>query len=445
MKTSVLEFQLLEDVFCFNTTHVEYVFELESYQKVTGMHESVIGITRYNNDVMLLIDTAQLYSNKTLDLSTQKSVVVIKDEDGMLYGMVVDAITKLEEIESVKLSVALHSDDMVVNHYKDKDADEIVSEIHPLPLFKKYDIPAMASHTLSDIKSSSQELHVDKQSYLLFRVNNHSYAVASKYVQEVIEKSEEFFELPQQHPQIKGAMPLREDVISVVELEPSQKSSDVVVLYCGEEKIGIEVDEVYDIEYFHLSQIKTTQENSMGVYAFYNHNGDVVAIIEPQFFFQNQQSKEDVHQENESVKKEQHTQKYDYLLFLIDNKKFAINMKSVRQVVETDTLPKTHSSSIAASEYVAFISTWNHKAINILSIEKQLNLTPQEEETQSIFIEYDGHIVAFMVHEVDNIVYLDEEEISKSASQKENLMNGAIIYKDEVIVTLNEKFLASLG
>ena len=440
MKTSVLEFTLLGDRFCFNTQNVEYVFELESYQKVSSYHESVIGITKYNSDVMLLIDTAKLYSQKTLDLQLQKSVIVIKDENNMLYGMLVDSIIKLEEIEGVKLSVDLNSDDMVINHYK--DADAIVSEIHPLPLFKKYDIPAMASHTLTQVKKHSPEFTTQLQSYLLFRVNNHSYGIASHYVKEVVEKSTNIFEIEENT--IKGAMPLREEVISIVEVESSQNSSDIVVVQLQEEKIGIEVDEVYDIEYFRSSEIKNLPQNTKGIGAFYNHNGDVIAIVEPHFYMQHLQQDEP-QQHKESSKEQTQTKKYDYLLFYIDEKKFAINMNAVRQVVETDTLQKTQSASIVANNYVAFISTWNHKAINILSIEKELDLTEKTEETQSIFIEYDGHIVAFMVHEIDNIVYLNKEQITTSVSQKTDLIDGAIIYNDEVIVKLNEKYIVSLG
>ena len=444
MKTSVLEFKLLDDVFCFNTQNVEYVFELESYEEVAGLHKSVVGITKYNNDVMLLIDTAKLYSDKTLDLSSEKSVVVIKDEEGMFYGMLVDEITKLEEIESVKLSVDLNTEDMVVNHYKDRDADEIVSEIHPLPLFKKYDIPAMSSHTLTQIKKKSENLVADVQSYLLFRVNEHSYAISSKYVKEVLERDAKLFELPQKLAHIKGAMPLRDEVIPVAQIEVSQKSSDVLVVEVGKRKIGIEVDDVYDIEYFTLSQIEPMTENETGISAFYNHNSEVVAIIDPAFYIENTQEIED-ELEKTQMQEVVQNKKYDYLIFFIDGKKFAIDMGCVRQVVETDTLQKTQSSSIVASDHVEFISTWNHKAVNIITLENELGLQAKEDDTQSIFIEYDGHVVAFIVHEVDNIVYLNEEDITSSASQKENLVNGAIMYNDEVIVKFNEKYISSLG
>lgn len=443
MKTSVLEFKLLDDVFCFNTKDVEYVFDLESYEEVQGFHKSVIGITKYNSDVMLLIDTAKLYSDKTLDLSEQKSVVVIKDEEHRHYGMLVDEITKLEEIESVKLSVDLSTDDMVVNHYKDKEEDEIVSEIHPLPLFQKYKIPAMATQVIQEEKKRKEISSKTEQSYLLFTVNDNSYAIASKYVKEVLEKDADFFELQESSSHIKGAMAVREEVIPIAEIEESQNSSDILVLEIAGEKLGIEVDEVYDIENFVLNKIEKIEKNESGVSAFYNHNGKVIAIVDPSIFI----NKESMTKE-EKISKEENTKqvdKFDYLLFVIDGKKFSIDMSYVRQVIETDSLQKTQSSSIVASDNVEFITTWNRKAVNIIRLDHELNIECKQKESQSIFIECDGHMVAFMVHDIDNIVYINKEDITKSSSSDKALVDGAILHKNEVVVKLSEKYISTLG
>jgi len=443
MKTSVLEFKLLENIFCFNTKNVEYVFDLEEYESVQGFHQSVIGITKYNSDIMLLIDTAKLYSDKSLDMSEPKSVVVIKDEQHRHYGMLVDEITKLEEIEKVKLSVDLNTEDMVVNHFKDCDDEEIVSEVHPLPLFKKYNIPAMASEIMEERIQKEESLQEFQENYLLFKVKDHSYAIASKYVKEVLEKDTEFFELERTSSSIKGAMAVRDEVIPIAELESSEMSSDVLVLEIAGRKLGMIVDEVYDIENFISQNIEMIERNEIGVSGFYNHKGHVIAIIDPLVYFEN--SREDKKKLQESKEKVPQTQKFDYLLFLIDDKKFSVDMSCVRQVVETDSLQKTQSSSIVLSDNVEFITTWNHRAVNIIRLDLELGLECKKEESQSIFIEYEGHTVAFMVHDIDNIVYINKEDITNSSLDQSTLINGAILYEGEVIVKLNEHYISTLG
>ncbi|MEO1954020.1 MAG: chemotaxis protein CheW [Campylobacterales bacterium] len=135
----------------------------------------------------------------------------------------------------------------------------------------------------------------------------------------------------------------------------------------------------------------------------------------------------------------------DSLIFLIDDKKYSINMKCVRQVIETDTLNKTQSSSIVNNDNIEFIATWSNRAVNILKLDKALNLKSKKDNSQSIFIEYDKHIVAFMVQDIDNIIYLTEDNISETSSNEETIINGAILYNNEVIVRLNEKYIASMG
>jgi len=439
MKTSVLEFKLLDDTFCFNTKHIEYVFELEEYKTIKSLHASVIGMTKYNYDVMLLIDTAKLYSDENLDFSTEKSVVVIKDFDGMFYGMVVDEITKLEEIESVNLSVELNTQDMVINHYKDEDHDDIVSEIDPFPLFKKYDIPAMSSVKKEDYLYELNKKNDNSLSYLLFTINNNSYAIESKYVKEVVEQDTKVFNLELNTKNIKGAIAVRDEIITLLEIEKSENVNDIVIVEIEDKKFGIGVDEVYDIENFSINNLENI-ESSM-VSAFYNYNGKVVAILNPSIYeMGSNNNKINSLDIDSDVNK-----KIDYLIFLMDNQKYSINMSNVRQVVETNSLNKTQSSSIVSSKNSEFISTWNNRAVNIVRIDHELCLSCKKVDSLSIFIEYDNHTVAFMVHDIDNIVYLSESDITQSCSKEDNIIDGAIIYNDEVIPKLNIKYLIAMG
>jgi len=441
MKASVVEFKLFEDIFCFNTELIEYVFELEEFNKVNGFHEAVVGVTKYNKDVMLLVDTAKLYSNKDLDFQKPLSVIVIQDEAKRVYGMVVDEIIKLEELESVNASLELNSDEMRINHYK--EADEIINEIYPLPLLKKYAIPSMAALIVGDatVKMQEEELAVN---YLLFKIADSSYAIDSTYVREVLENDTELFSLNDQDHYIKGAIAVRDEVIRVVELKEAKEANDIVVVELGNKKIAIVVDEVYDIENFVDSKIEWMSGSKSSIGAFYNYKNSVVAILDPNFYFQEMESQVEETRQEESASV-LHT-KYDYLIFMIDGKKYSIEMQCVRQVLETDSLAKTQSSSIVASDDIEFIATWNKHAVNIINFKNLLNLESNNDNTsQTIIIEHDGHLVAFMVEDIDNIAYLDSGEISQIAAETNSLINGAIVYENEVIVTLNAAFLANIG
>ena len=440
MSTSVIEFELLGERYCFNTQHVAYVFELEEHNSIGGFYEAVIGVTKYNNDLMLLIDTAKLYSDKSLDMAQEKSVIVIYDKDERYYyGMLVDSIIKLEEVEEANPSVDLSTKDLVINHYKDAEEDIIVNEIYPLPLLKKHHIPSMAS-----LHSQSNSLYeVEKQRtnhYLIVRVKEHLYAIASKYVKEVLENEFEMFEIKESIKNIKGAIALRDEIIQVADFEDADKH-DIVILEHNGSKVAIEVDEVYDIEDFQADKIEYLNETATNIEAFYNYKEKALAILNPLFYI-NEKNQSQHHED--AMEPELSDVHQEYLIFYIDNKKYSISMKHVRQVVESETLAKTHSSAIAANEYIEFLATWNHQAVSVIKLDTFLGIQTHLDMAQIIFVEYDKKTVAFLVDDIDNIVYLDNKSVSEIESQKDDIISGAIIYEDEVIVKFNEKFLTGV-
>jgi len=439
VSTSIIEFKLLGERYCFNTNQVAYVFELEKYNTIGGFDESVIGITKYNEDVMLLIDTAKLYSAKSLDMTQQKSVIVIYDEDKKYYGMLVDSIIKLEEVEEANPSVNLSTEELVINHYKDEEEDIIVNEIYPLPLLNKHHIPAISSLHIKRNEVEILENRVTNH-YLIVRIKEHLYAVASKYVKEVLENEFEMFEMQKGIKNIKGAIALRDEIVQVADFENTEKH-DIVILEHNGSKVALEVDEVYDIEDFQTDKIKYLDDTSTNIEAFYNYKEKAIAILNPLFYI-NEKSYNKQH--TQAVEENFSDEYHEYLIFYIENKKYSISMKHVRQVVESETLAKTHSSTIAANEYIEFLATWNHQAISVIKLDTFLGVQTQLDTAQIIFVEYDKKTVAFLVDDIDNIIYLDKKSVNDIESQKDDIISGAIIYQDEVIVKFNEKFLTGV-
>ena len=445
MRASVIEFKLLGETYCFNTRHVSYVFELEEFNPTHGFHDAVKGITKYNNDVMLLIDTATLYSGKNLSMEGEKSVIVIHDAKGMYYGMLVDEIVKLEEVEEANPTLDLNTEEMIINHYKDPDEDLIVNEIFPLPLLEKYHIPAMATLHLNNeqTKQLTQETKQSKTgNYLLFKVHQKFYAVASKYVKEVLENDFNIFELSDEVEGVKGAIALRNEVVQVVDLG-AKKGEDLVILERKGSVVALEVDTVYDIEDFTISLIEYLDDPKSDIQAFYNHNGDVIAILNPRHFLDNKALSRGSNNSSENTL-EHNNEMQEYLIFYIDHKKYSIAMGSVRQVVESDAISKTHSSAIGQEEDVVYLATWNHHAINVFKLDNMLQTTTKEEDTQIIFIESDGKYGAFLVDDIENIVYLKESAVSHVMCKEQNIISGAILYEDEVIAKINENYLIGL-
>ena len=439
MKTSIVEFKLFDELYCFNTEHVKYVYELEEYREVKGCSDAVVGIGKYNSDIILLVDTAKLYSDKSLDIKTAKSVIVVPDKEGLLYGLLVDEIIKLEEVEAVQTTINLNTQEMIVNHYREND--NIVNEIYPLPLLEKHNIKAIASLHLHQ----EEHIYEDKnehKNYLLFKSGGKSFAIDSKYVKEVLENEFEIFELDVlEDSKIIGVIALRDEIVQLFDFNSKEKN-DILILENKGQKIALGVDKVYDIEDFSTERIDyLSSKNSNNIEAFYNKNGSVVVILNPHYYFQEQNDRNKKHKKEEDLSLYSNREQ-EFLIFYIEKEKFALSMQYVRQVVESDSVTKTHSSAVGAKEDVAFLTTWNKRAVQVFNLKKYLKNSVKESQSEIVFIEVANNFVAFLVDEIENIIYLEKDAIGQM--KEDDIISGAIVHNNEVIVQLNAKYLVKL-
>ncbi len=436
MKSSVVEFKLFDEHYCFNADIVEYIFDLEEYNRLNSIYPSVIGLVKHNFDVMLLIDTAKLYSNKELDFNKEKSVIVIKDEEGHKYAMVVDEVVKLDEYEMVVPSVELSSEEVIIRHYK--DSNRIINEIYPINLIKKAKIAPFSPLDINETQKSKKDFK-NVKNLLLFEIDKTLYAIETKFVKEVLQKSTKEFELSSQS-KIRATIPIRDRIVAIASLKkPTSSETDLIITKINKELVAFEADCVYDIEQVKIDRITQDSEQNE-IFGFYNYKSKVVAIINVEFYFKKRQNE----QEAKVEKNEDSLNKLEYLLFKVGGKKFCISMKYVRQVVDSESLNKTDSSSIIKNPNVSFIATWNHQAIEVLDLKNILNISSSRSDFETIFIEIDKNCIGFMVDEIENIAYLEKNQVS-IANDDKNIIGGAIIYKDEPILSLNEKFLINLG
>ena len=434
-KVGVLEFRLNDELYCFSTDHIDYVFDLEEYNKAKGFDKSVFGITKYNNDIIILIDTLYLYNGNRLDFSKDKSVVVVKDENGVKFGMIVDSIEKIDEVSKAKLTLDIFDDDTVINNYT--DGDRIINEIYPLPLLKKHKIPFLKQEDIKDDKDKQNSVS-NKKFFLLFKIEDKLYAIESIYVKEVVEAKSDIFSIDSSSKHIKGAVSVREEVLFILDINKKNSFENLIVIEYMGKKFGIDADEIFDIESFDVNSIEKIDEE-MVYEGFYNYKDNTVALLNLSFFAKDiSLSKKDSSKRDEGLTLDQK----EFLIFYMDGKRYSIDMECVRQVIESEELATT-KAPVGSVKEIEYITTWNHKAVSVLSLKPFLDLE-KENNNQVIFIEAKGVTKAFLVEEIDNIAYIDKKDVSQ-AKDCDSIINGAIVYNDEVIVTLNENFIVNIG
>ncbi len=432
---SVLEFRLLGELYCINSQKIEYVFELEEYSQIEAFCSCVWGIAKYNDDLMILVDTANLYnSNKKLSKELPKSVVVVEDEGGFNYGLVVDEIVGTEDVEEAISGAPLSHEDSVIKHYKAKD--KIVNEIDPLPLLEKNGIPSMGHVFLENKEQSGNKESVE---YLLFVIDQKLFGVESVYVKEVVEAtaSSFFYKEPKL---FKGGVAIRERVLQIANFEVAKEPQELVVLGHEAKEFCLEVDAILGIESFEKHSVEASSEDQK-IAGFINYNQKVVALLNPFYFFEHLQSVKESQKERSSG-----TLHHDsFLLFRIDNREFCIDMKMLRSVAELESLPKTNATTLSLGEHVDFITTWNHHAVSVCLLDKLLHLTTNKEEAQVIFVQKGEKLVAFCVDSIEDIVMIEPNRVVRTKNAQDSILRGAIALDKRAVAIMNEEFILSIG
>lgn len=426
-RESVLEFMLKDELYCFNTTIIEYVFELEDYEKLEGISPTIKGIARHNSEAIPLIDTLQLFSvESSLNMNTDKSVIVISEEGGGRYGMLVDEIIQIEELEIAPVSVDLSSEELIINHYKKRD--KIINEIVPLPLLHKHTIPSFSKETLTQYKQYSS----DKQEYVLCKIEKSLYAIEAIYVDEVIEFEGEFF--AQESHKFHGAIAVRNQAIQVAKMGKFE-GSDLLIVQKDGATFGIRASEILDIEHIESSQIQEiSQESQEKIAGYYNLNEHVIAIVNLEHFLLRKSSvKNHKKQESEHV-----VDKEAHLIFTIDNREFALDMSHIRQVIQVEEVAKTKSSALGLeNSTIEFIMQYNHKGVDVIKLDRALDLNTMD-DGEIILIEYEKKVRGILIDFIDDIYYAEPKDVTRASSDT-LLLHGALFKEEKVVAILNPK------
>lgn len=426
-RESVLEFTLNSELYCFNTHMIAYVFELESYELLEGISPVIKGLCHHGSETIVLIDTLKLFSpDKALFMQTTKSVIVISDEDGGRYGMLVDEIVQIEEVEIAPTSVDLSSEDLVINHYK--KMDKIINEIVPLPLLKRESIPPFSKR----VADKREPLSSDKREYVLFKIIDSLYAIEACYVDEVVEYEGEFF--AQDSEIFHGAMAIRQQAIQIAKVGEFT-GGDLIIVKKGGASFGLRVSEVLDIEHLNTSHIDYIPKKSQReIVGYYNLNEQIIALVNIDHFLLPKDGQEqNIAQESgDLLDKEAH------LIFTIDNREFALEMKHIRQVLQVEDVAKTKSSALGLDgSSIEYIAQWNNKGVDVIKLDSALHLKTID-DGEIILIEYNQKIRGILVDFIDDIYYGDAKDITYSSSDS-LLLRGALFKEEKIIAILNPK------
>lgn len=128
-----------------------------------------------------------------------------------------------------------------------------------------------------------------------------------------------------------------------------------------------------------------------------------------------------------------------YMVFIIDNKKYALSSKYIIEIIEM--LPLTKVPFIP--KYIKGIINLRSTIIPVMDARMRFDLEPIEynERTCVIIIEHQGNTIGLIVDAVNEVINISENQIMKTTSSKngvaQNFISGISEINNEVQLILD--------
>ncbi len=283
---------------------------------------------------------------------------------------------------------------------------------------------------------------------LIFKIDDSFFGVEIDNVKWIVD-IEKVFDVVMMPPYVVGEIKHNESFYFLVCLKKLLKLNECddfedksAIIYAANGKeFALLVDEIVQI-----NEIEDKSNYSDKV-AFYANGNEVVEVLKEEFFNetievpaikpdQNREKDMILSRYEHKINRDEHS----FLLFKLNNEKFAIDVSKINYVEVFDDAKK--GVYVPKEKYIAGIYQIKKRLINLIDLKKLLNIEGALGE--NIFIlKKDNSYLGLAVDEVLNIVTISENEINSLKDDKD-IIKEFFLLKDETISIINENFLNTL-
>ena len=285
-KNTHLYFQIGENKYAVNSENILEIMKLPALDYPQKLPNNIVGLLKYNNFVINVIDVRFYLNIEVPSYSTQNELLIVKTDE-VIFGIITDKVIGILPFDtSLMDAIPFVDSKMIIDSlYKYNQETIFIINIYAIEnLLKQHDnqwanvdIPSLfpqdeASKTImnkrtlaiadkSSLKLASGELHV-RNKYISFNLNADSYCIALDYVKEVL-KDTSITHVPGTPDFIEGIMNLRGDYITVINLKKflglaskqTPEKKPVIIIKCNELKLALLIDKINELFEFMENEI----------------------------------------------------------------------------------------------------------------------------------------------------------------------------------------------
>nr|MBC8238769.1 chemotaxis protein CheW [Candidatus Sulfurimonas ponti] len=380
----------------------------------------VRGLCAISGNIAAVVDMNILLKMKEVDYDNEKSRLIVLNDALSSSTLLVSEVYNTVEVQAKNLEILDKQDDPVIAIYKHEDS--LIQVLSLEILFSRVSKVLIES---ADVKNAKTHIELKKEDdssrFLIFSMENESYALHIDYLREIILADIEFTEIAGTKDEVIGLITLREELLIVIDLRKhygfSSKDNDknrILIATHDGKKIGLLVDEIIDIKAYSNKNIEymkdSFKDNKIsGVI----HDGDkIISFFDADVLENLFEENESFIDEGNTVLEEDTSHKtvMEVIVFKLNEKEYSFEVDTVAEII--DMVPST--AIAMTNNLIDGIINIRGQIVAIVSLFEKLNIQMNiSEDSKIIICEIKGEKIGFVVDSVSDILNIREEEIKE--------------------------------
>lgn len=434
--TNILSVKIGEELFAFDGEKIEQILRVPNITSMPLTSDSIKGVSSISGRTVTIVDMAIILGKGEVDTSNNEARVLTVKHDNKEYGVLVDEVLEMESVQEENYEVSKKEDSKICGLYK---KDEKIYQIIDTDI--TIDSLSLVSYTpilldkFGQDKQDSEEERVDDLNNLrciFLTLGNESFAISLEVAREIIFIPENITGISEAGYGVIGMITLRDELIVALDLKKiinidekqditkeQEKQKRFLLLNYEGKSVALLVDSINEVKDIPNDKIEVLPSRfaDSKVESIFKDENKITSIISTEFL--KDLANEYVIEEEESKRDDerlisQESEMSEVAAFKIKNEEFALDIQDVQEIIKyTQVTPIPE-----APQFVDGLINLRGAVVPIVSLPNRLGFEKEITSKSKILIcDLKGEKVGLFVDDVNEIMFINDENVSKSNSE----------------------------
>ncbi|RUM56986.1 MAG: hypothetical protein DSY40_01365 [Nautilia sp.] len=421
MIENILEIRVGEEVYGFDADKIEQILEIPSITPVPLSDSSMLGVVVLSGKIYQVLDVGRVLNLESVNIKNEKArLLTISNKE---ESFVVDEVLGMISVNEENFEENSDKDSFLSGFYKTEN--EVVQILDIEKLLNSVSLDSFTPVKLDNLQNNeeTQTENEEVKRVLFFKAGDEKFAIN-------IESLRELIFVPEITPIAKsdalGMITLREEIITILDMnsllgfsykEVDEKSRALITYFDGK-SVALLVDEVEEVRSIKNSDIENIPQNMANdmIEAIYKDEKSIASIISNDFL---RHLTREYHLEEENITDENNkiseNDMSEIAVFKIGNEEYAFDIEEVQEIIRYDEITPVPESP----DFIEGILNLRGAVISIVNLPERLGFEKNiTDKTKIIVCAVKNEKIGFIVDDVSEILFVEDEYISKSTNEE---------------------------